>query len=82
MEKQEVLEKVKDIIKPYVKNQEAFDNIANETKIVEDLRINSARVVDIILAFEDEFEIEIDDEEIEDVSDIGSVVSLITKKTS
>ena len=53
--------KVVTIIKPFVKNTAALAAPADGTRIIEDLGVNSARLVDIILAFEDEFGIEVDD---------------------
>ena len=35
------------------------------TNILEDLKVNSARLVDVVLAFEDEFDIEIADEDVD-----------------
>jgi acyl carrier protein len=73
-------EKVVGLITPYVKNQEALANLNNETKILEDLGVNSARLVDIILAFEDEFDIEVEDEAADEIFTIGDAVKLIDQK--
>jgi len=77
MERSEIFNKVKEILKPYVKNEDAFGSIAEETSILDDLQVNSARLVDIILAFEDEFDIEVDDEAADQVSTIGNAIDLI-----
>jgi acyl carrier protein len=82
MEQNQVFEKVIGLITPYAKNKEALANVGLETRILEDLSVNSARLVDIILAFEDEFNISIDDGAADKVRTVGDAVSLIALKTS
>lgn len=74
--------KVVGIIKPFVKNQGALDTATDSTRIIEDLGVNSARLVDIILAFEDEFGIEVDDESADRVRTLGDAVQMILQKTA
>jgi acyl carrier protein len=80
MTEQEIFDKVIAILKPYVKNRDALATVSNETNILEDLKVNSARLVDVVLAFEDEFEIEIADEDADGVDTVGDAVKLIGKK--
>ena len=42
--------------------------------------MNSARLVDVVLAFEDEFDIEIADEDVDEVETVGDCVALIQHK--
>jgi acyl carrier protein len=77
-----VTKQIIDIIAPFVKNKSALANITPETSILEDLKVNSARLVDIVLAFEDEFKIEIDDEDADKVKTIGDATKLVTAKTA
>ena len=74
--------KVVNIIKPFVKNSAAFDQASDGTRIIEDLGVNSARLVDIILAFEDEFGIEVDDDSADRVRTLGDAVKMIMQKTA
>lgn len=74
--------KVVGIIKPFVKNQAALDAATDNTRIIEDLGVNSARLVDIILAFEDEFTIEVDDDSADRVRTLGDAVQMILQKTA
>jgi acyl carrier protein len=76
------LEKVTAIIKPFAKNAGALETATDTTRIIEDLGVNSARLVDIVLEFEDEFGISIDDESADKVRTIGDAVQLIVQKTS
>lgn len=80
MERQEIFDQIKEILEPYVKNEQAFAAMNEDTSILEDLEVNSARLVDIILAFEDEFDIEVDDESADQVATIGDAVELIHER--
>ncbi len=80
MSEQETFDTVVKILEPYAKNPEAFASISNETNILEDLKVNSARLVDVVLAFEDEFDIEIADEDADAVVKVGDAVRIIQEK--
>jgi acyl carrier protein len=80
MTDKEVFDKVVNILAPYAKNKEALASATNETNILKDLEVNSSRLVDIILAFEDNFNIEVADGEADKVTTIGAAVSLIKSK--
>ena len=75
----QIFEQVVKILTPYVKDQDALASVGNETNILEDLKVNSARLVDVVLAFEDEFDIEIADEDVDSVNTVGDCVSLISR---
>ena len=76
----DVFQRVVKIIKPFAKNQEALAKVSNETRILDDLKVNSARLVDIILELENEFEIELGDEDADKVRTVGDAVNIITAK--
>ncbi|MFN3604105.1 MAG: phosphopantetheine-binding protein [Leptonema sp. (in: bacteria)] len=80
MDNQEVMQKVLKILGPYAKNKEALNSANESTHILKDLEVNSSRLVDIILALEDEFDIEIDDSEADKVQTVGAAIELIKKK--
>lgn len=80
MEEKQVKEKVLDILKPYVREPEDLVNATDDTDILNDLKVNSSRLVDIILAIEDEFDIEVSDDEADDVMTVGDAIKLITGK--
>jgi len=82
MNHEEAFEKVVKILTPHVKNQEALESASDDTNILDDLKVNSARLVDVVLAFEDEFDIEIPDEDVDSVNTIGDCVKLILEKTN
>ena len=79
MNREEINEKLKEIIKPYVQNEEAFKKITEDTNLLMDLEINSAHLVDIILDMEEAFDIEIDDESAERMMTVGQALSISEK---
>lgn len=80
MEKKEIFEKMVNILKPYTKNLELLEKAAEDTHILDDLQVNSARLVDVIIACEDVFDIEIDDDEADEIRTIGDAVRVISNK--
>ena len=80
MKKEEIIEQLKTIVKPFVKNQEAFENLTEETDFITDLQINSANLVDIILDVEDAFGIVIDNQSMEKMLNIRATLEIITTK--
>ncbi len=75
-----LLHRVIKIIKPFAKNQEALAHAGAETRILEDLKVNSARLVDIILELENEFNIELGDDDADKVRTVGDAVQVIETK--
>ena len=70
-----VLEKVKAILSSQFDVEE--DSITADTNIADELGADSLDVVDMLMSLEDEFDIEIPDEEIERIQTVGDVVSYI-----
>lgn len=80
MNTQEVILKLKAIIKPYTTNTEAFDNLTEETDFINDLSINSANLVDIVLDIEETFDVVIDNTDMERMLDVKTAVEIIESK--
>ena len=80
MDQTEIFDHVVKILTPYVKNQEALERASMATNILDDLKVNSARLVDVVLEFEDAFNIEIDDDDVDKVETVGNAVELIEAK--
>ncbi len=80
MDKTEIFDQVVKILTPYVKNHEALERASLATHILDDLKVNSARLVDVVLEFEDAFNIEIDDDDVDKVETVGNAVELIEGK--
>lgn len=80
MNETEIFDKVKEIVKPYCKNEDALATATDSTSFLGDLAINSARLVDIVIDFEDKFDIEVADEEADKILNIGDAVKVIKEK--
>ncbi len=78
MEANEVFEKVKGLFVEDLGIDES--KVTMDEKLEEDLEIDSLGIVEVVMAFEDEFDIEIDDEELADVSTVGQAVNLLHSK--
>lgn len=57
-------------------------SITQETKLVEDLGADSLDVVDLVMTLEDEFDMEIPDEDIENVRTVGDIVKYLEEHTA
>jgi len=80
MTKQELIASLKKIVKPYIQDEDAFENLSEETDFINDLKINSANLVDVILDVEDEFDIEIDNEDMEKMLSVKAAMEVIKTK--
>ncbi len=70
-----VFERVREIICDQLDLEE--DKVAMEASIVDDFEADSLDVVDLIMTLEDEFGIEVPDEQIEKFVTVGDVVRYI-----
>ena len=80
MTREELITSVRKIVKPYIQDQEAFNNLSEETDFINDLKINSANLVDVILDVEDEFNIEIDNDSMDKMLSVKAALDIIQKK--
>lgn len=80
MTKEKLITKLKAIVAPYIQDEEAFKNLSEDTDFVTDLKINSANLVDIILDIEDEFDIRLENEDMEKMLDVKSAMTIVNSK--
>lgn len=80
MDRKQVIEQLREIIKPYAQDPEALANLSEESDFLKDLKINSAHLVDIILDAEDAFDIEIDDDSADQMFTVGAAIDIILKQ--
>ena len=69
--------KVKDIISDQL--EVASDKLTMETTF-EDIDADSLDIVELVMALEEEFDLEISDQEIENINSVGDVVKYIESK--
>ena len=70
-----VLEKIKAILSNQFDVEES--TLETTTRLDEDLGADSLDVVDLLMSLEDEFDVEIQDEDIEKIRTVGDLVSYI-----
>ncbi|HRX54256.1 MAG TPA: acyl carrier protein [Verrucomicrobiales bacterium] len=80
MSDESITEKVKNIIVEQLGVN--ADQVVQEAKFIDDLGADSLDTVELVMAFEEEFNIEVPDEDAEKLTSVGEVVSYITKATA
>ncbi|MDT0647635.1 phosphopantetheine-binding protein [Zunongwangia sp. F260] len=80
MTDKEIIEKLKAIVTPYVQRKEGLEDFNEKTDFINDLKINSANLVDVVLDVEDEFNIEIDNDSMDGMLTVGDAKRIIERK--
>jgi len=80
MNKEEIIERLTPIVSTYAQNKEALINISESTDFINDLKINSANLVDVVLDIEEEFDIEIDNTSMEKMLNVKAAMEVIEEK--
>ena len=80
MNQEELIQRLKTIVEPYVQDEEAFQNLNENSDFINDLKINSANLVDVVLDVEDAFDIEIDNESMEKMLNVSNAMEIIKSK--
>jgi len=75
MSEKSVEDKVKEIIVEQLSVNE--EQVTQEAKFIEDLGADSLDVVELVMAFEEQFGIEVPDEDAEKLQTVGDVVTYI-----
>jgi acyl carrier protein len=76
---QDVFEKVKKIIVEQLSAEES--EVTPEASFIEDLGADSLDIVELIMALEEEFGVEIPDEDAEKITTVGDAVKYIQEHT-
>ncbi|WP_298899563.1 acyl carrier protein [uncultured Psychroserpens sp.] len=80
MTKDELIAKLKTIVQPYIQDETAFENLSEDTDFINDLKINSANLVDVILDVEDEFDIRIENDDMEKMTSVKAAMDIVNEK--
>ncbi len=73
----DVEKRVKDVTSKVLKVD--IGRITNDMRFVEDLGAESIQSVELVASFEEEFDIEMDEEEALDVKSVGTAIEFISK---
>ncbi len=76
----DIAEKVKEIISQQLDVDASV--IKDEASFIDDLGADSLAIVELVLAFEEQFEIDIPDEDTEKIRTVGDAVSYIKERAS
>lgn len=77
MSREEYAAKIKEIVAEQLNCE--IEKLTDETLFVEDLNADSLEIVELIMALEQEFEIEISEDDVEKIKTIGNLADLITE---
>lgn len=82
MVQEERYAKLKEIIKIYLPEDVSVNDITMESHFINTLNINSANLVDIILDVEDEFDIMLENDDMEKMQTVQDALLIIENKLS
>jgi acyl carrier protein len=77
---QEHYSKLKEIIKIYLPEDVSIDEVSPESDFLNELNINSANLVDIVLDVEDAFDIRLENEDMDQMVTVRDALEIIDKK--
>lgn len=80
MDQEIFIAQLREIVRPYAKNQEALAAINASTDFITDLKINSANLVDVVLDVEEKYDIVIQNEEMERMLNVQAAIDIVEAK--
>lgn len=75
MEREEILEKVKEVVVDQLTVEE--DDVNEDAAFVDDLGADSLDIVELVMALEEQFGVSIPDEQAENIKTVGDAVAFI-----
>ncbi|MFN4223750.1 MULTISPECIES: acyl carrier protein [Fervidobacterium] len=78
VDREELFKKVAEIISE--KLNVPIEDIDEDSHLIEDLGADSLDAFDLVMVFEDEFGVKIEDEEVEKILTVRNIVDLLSKK--
>ncbi|MGI9547205.1 MAG: acyl carrier protein [Flavobacteriaceae bacterium] len=80
MKEQKRYDELINIIKPYLPEDVDVNQVTPQSHFVQELNINSAHLVDIVLDVEDKFDIILENEDMDQMLTVVQAIELIDKK--
>ncbi|HDZ06165.1 hypothetical protein LCGC14_0128660 [marine sediment metagenome] len=80
MQDEEKYQKLKDIIKIYLPEDVAITDIEKDSHLMNNLNINSANLVDIVLDVEDAFDIRLENDDMDQMQTVNDAMAIIDAK--
>ena len=75
MERNELLQKIKEIVADKLSISE--DQVTEEASFIDDLGADSLDTVELVMALEDEFDLDIPDEDAEKLTTVGKAIDYV-----
>lgn len=82
MAKEQRYQKLHDIIKIYLPEDVSAEDVSEESHFINELNINSANLVDIVLDVEDAFDIRLENEDMDQMQTVKDALQIIDNKLS
>jgi acyl carrier protein len=80
MDHEQAFSQVVAILKRFARDQEALAKATPQTTFLRDLRVNSARLVDIVIELQKKFGVDLTDDEADRMRTVGDAVSILMSK--
>lgn len=74
----DIADKVKEIVSQQLDVDK--EDIKEDDSFIDNLKADSLAIVELVLAFEEQFEIDIDDEDTEKIKTVGDAVAYISER--
>ncbi|TYB78560.1 acyl carrier protein [Bizionia myxarmorum] len=81
-DKDKMIAELKLIVKPYIQDEKGFEDMHEGTDFINDLKINSANLVDVILDIEDKYDIIFDNDSMDKMLNVEAALEIINQKVS
>lgn len=82
MKEENYYQELKGIVQPYLPEDISVDDISPDSHFINELNINSANLVDIVLDVEDAFEITLENDDMDQMQTVNDAMVIINKKRS
>lgn len=79
-EKEKRYQELKEIVKNYLPDDVSAESISQESHFINELNINSANLVDIVLDVEDVFDIMLENEDMDQMETVQDALRIIDSK--